>query len=81
MFIQSFKMSILRYLTGMKNNIPDSLLSRKILVREVLEDMHNKGKIKKHDEYIIPPSKLKLAKKLARCCCSCYEVEQAARHG
>ena len=81
MFIESFKMSILRYLTGTKNNLPDGRLSRKILVREVLEDMHIEGKIKKHGEYIILPSELKLAKKLARCCCSCYEDGQAARHG
>ena len=54
MFIDSFKMSILRYLTGTKNSLPDGPLSRKMpqrLAREVLEDMHNEGKIKKRGEY------------------------------
>ena len=54
MFIDSLKMSILRYLTGNKNSLLDDLLSKKVpqrLVREVLKAMHNEGKIKKHGEY------------------------------
>lgn len=46
-------MSILRYLTGMKNSLPDPH-SKKVpqrFVREVLEAMHNEGKIKKHGKY------------------------------
>ena len=59
-------MSILRHLTGTKNSLLDGQLSKKMLVSKVLEDMDNEGKIKKHSEYMMLPSKLKLAKKLAK---------------
>ena len=72
MFIESFKMSILRYFTGTKNSLPDVLLSKKMLEREILEDMDNEGKMKKHGEYIILSSELKFPRSLRDwSCCSC----------